>query len=243
MVAVSPVATSTNGPRLGPATVAAILDFEAPYLFEKLKKDHIASSDEEARALFLEAKRYLIMCRQDQSRLWQMHSLRVDHVWHEFVLFTTEYIAFSMRFFGGYLEHAPSNAPPIAKLPGGFDPDALPEATRDEFRAYYERLFNEPLPDVWFDENSVHAHRRVINGRFGKMSVSRAGDRVELLALGIEGAPVVLVRVDEWATPALEFIAQTPAFYVRELPGELADEDRVALVRALVARGDLRVAT
>jgi hypothetical protein len=44
------------------------------------------------------------------------------------------------------------------------------------------------------------------------------------------------------AYDALEFIAQTGAFYVRELPGGLTDKERVALVEALLSVGGLCVA-
>jgi hypothetical protein len=237
----TPLRPATKGrSKLDDAAIQAILDFEAPYLIDKLLKDHIVTTAEEAHLLFGEAKRYLIMCHQDESRLWQMHSLRVDHCWHELVLFTTEYTDFCNRFFGHYVIHAPSNAP---ELTGESRGNFAPEATREEFEAYYATLFGQPPPSVWDDSLSITRDRRVINARFGKMSLRRAGKRVELLVPGYDGEPTVMVRIDGWAKPALAFVVATRTFYVREIPGDLTEEDRNALVAALVQRGGLRVGT
>ena len=66
----------------GPASHSASLSFEAPYLIEKLVKDDICASGDEAQALFREVKRYLLLNRMDQSKVWEMYSLRIDEVWH-----------------------------------------------------------------------------------------------------------------------------------------------------------------
>jgi hypothetical protein len=50
-----------------------------------------------------------------------------------------------------------------------------------------------------------------------------------------------LLTVNELARSALTFIAQTGAFYVRELPGDLTDEEKVALIATLVEYGVCRV--
>ena len=50
----------------------------------------------------------------------------------------------------------------------------------------------------------------------------------------------VLVSVNEFARAALGFVAHTGAFYVRELPGELTDDEKVALIATLVEYRILR---
>jgi hypothetical protein len=50
-----------------------------------------------------------------------------------------------------------------------------------------------------------------------------------------------LLSVNELARGAVEFIAQTGAFYVRELPGDLTDEEKVGLIATLVEYGVCRV--
>ena len=52
-----------------------------------------------------------MLSQVDRTTAWRMHSLRVDEVWHQFVLFTVEYVTFCKRYFGRYVHHSPSNAP------------------------------------------------------------------------------------------------------------------------------------
>ena len=60
---------------------------------------------------------------------------------------------------------------------------------------------------------------------------------VDLLNEGGE----TLLTVNDLARGALAFINQTGAFYVRELPGDLTDEEKVALIATLVEYGVCRV--
>ena len=212
---------------------AASLSFEAPYLIEKLVNDHVCTSEDEARALFREVKRYLFLNRGDQSKIWEMHSLRIDEIWHQFVLFTRQYIDFCTRYYGAYLPHNPSNSPDSVSA------QSVSVATFQEFQEYYERVFGEPLPDCWYDERSVCLHRRVLDVRVGKLLMRQDADTIELL----NGGGEVVFAVNALAAPAMSFIADTGAFYVRELPGELDDDEKVALVSTLVEYKLLRLAS
>jgi hypothetical protein len=207
------------------------LDFEAPYLVEKLSKDRIVDSAEQASALFTEVKRYLVLNQVDQTKSWKMYSLRVDEVWHQFVLFTVEYSAFCDKYFGHYAHHAPSNAPDP-----GFGHRA-PEATLTEFGDRYREIFGIELPDVWDDAAAVTPHRRILNDHAGQLELGSMDDMVDLI--GRNGR--VLFSVSEIARDALRFIAATGAFYVRELPGDLTDDEKVALIATLVDMKLIRV--
>jgi hypothetical protein len=211
----------------------AALDYEAPFLIEKLVKDHVVDSVEEAHALFTEVKRYFVLNNVDRTKTWKMYSLRVDEVWHQFVLFTWEYTAFGNKYFGRYLHHAPANAPDT-----GIG-DRAPEATFDEFAERYQEVFGVELPELWDDAASVRLNRRLVNERCGDLAVKHAeGGMVDLT--DAEGQ--VLFSVNDLAQEALVFIASTGAFYVRELPGDLTDEEKSGLVRALVDARLIRVA-
>jgi hypothetical protein len=207
------------------------LDFEAPYLIEKLLKDHIVDSAEEGGALFTEVKRYLVLNHVDRTKAWKMHSLRVDEAWHQFVLFTVEYSAFCDQYFGHYAHHAPSNAPDP-----GFGHRA-PEATFAEFADRYRKMFGVELPDVWDDSTSVTPNRRIVNERAGQLELGATDDMVDLIG----GNGRILFSVSEIARDALRFIATTGTFYVRELPGDLTHDERVALIATLVDMKLLRV--
>lgn len=215
---------------------AASLAFEAPYLIEKLLHDRICGTENEARELFREVKRYLFLSRADQSTIWEMYSFRIDEVWHQFVLFTRQYSEFCIRYYGAYLPHSPSNAPELIK---NKETRMLPLATFSEFHDYYERVFGEPLPDCWYDERSIRLHRRVLNTRIDSLLLKQDCDHVELL--NSEGK--VVFAVDSLAAEAMSFIADTGAFYVRELPGGLADDEKIALVATLVQQKLLRPAS
>ncbi len=209
----------------------AALSFEAPYVIEKLVKNRTADSEDDARLLFREAKRYLVLAQSDRATAWQMHSLRVDEAWHQFVLFTVQYADFCMRHFGRFVHHAPSNSPSTAAN------SSVPRATFAEFQVRYLDLFGEGLPAVWFDAETVTDDRRLVNEHVGALTVGDAGDMVELTAL--DGT--VLFRVNALARATLRFASNTGAFYVRELPGDLTVEERVGLASALVAARLLRV--
>lgn len=206
------------------------LDYEAPFVIDKLVKERFVDTAEHARALFTEVKRYLVLCHVDRTRSWKMHSLSVDEAWHQFVLFTAEYSAFCTRYFGRYRHHAPSNAPDTGVR-------HAPEATLAEFRDRYRELFGMELPTVWQDSSWVTPRRRVVNHFSGRWALSQAGSMVDLM----DGEGRVLLSVSAVAENALRFVVDTGAFYVREIPGDLTEEEKVALVAALVELKVLRV--
>jgi hypothetical protein len=49
------------------------------------------------------------------------------------------------------------------------------------------------------------------------------------------------LSINDVARGALAFLTQTGVFYVRELPGDLTDEEKVALIATLVEYKLLRV--
>jgi len=210
----------------------AALDYDAPFLIEKLIKDQIVDSASEANMLFTEVKRYLVLLRLDHDAAWEMYSRRVDEVWHQFVLFTHEYVGFCNRHLGGFVHHRPSNAP---ELPSNGHSRS---STFLSFRAHYREVFGQELPDCWLDARSITVARRLINDKAGHLVVSEHGARVSL----VDEDGFVHLSVDSIAREALTFIATTGAFYVRELPGDLVDEERIAIAAALVEHRLLRVA-
>ncbi len=214
-------------------TVMDALEYEAPFVIEKLVKTRIVETADEGEALFAEAKKYLVLVRTDETKIWQMHSLRVDEAWHQFILFTKQYSDFCQRFFGRFIHHSPSNAPEETEGAA-----TIPVASFVMFRDRYEELFGIPLPDLWYDERSVTPERRVLNERAGRLTLRDSGEMLEL----VTPTGDVLLSVNEVARDALGFACRTGAFYVRELPGGLTDHEKVALVATLVECRVLRLA-
>jgi hypothetical protein len=220
------------------ASTDEVLAYEAPFLIEKLCKEQITETAEEAQALFTELKKYLLLTYADDHVDWKMYSLRVDEAWHQFVLFTREYIDFCMRYFHTYIQHNPSNAPTRA-LPT--DAAAAPQGEASSFESFkvrYEEFFATPLPDAWYDEKSVGMRRRVHSNRLRELELRGSDDVVEL----VNARGLVVLSVSALATEALAFAARTPSFYVRELPGSLTEEEKIGLVATLVRFDLLRVA-
>lgn len=193
-------------------------------------KDSVVETPEEACALFTEVKRYLVLTHVDQTKTWQMYSAYVDEVWHQFVLFTVEYSKFCTKYFGSYRHHFPSNAP-------GASVGGPPEATLAEFGARYREIFGVDLPQVWDDSRCVTPHRRIVNRYCGRLVLGSVDGMAELT----DGSGRVFLSVNDIAREALRFIAGTGAFYVRELPGDLTDEEKIALIAGLVETRILRV--
>lgn len=206
------------------------LDYEAPFVIEKLVKERFVDTEEAARVLFTEVKRYLVLCHVDHTKSWQMCSLAVDEAWHQFVLFTAEYSAFCARYFGRYRHHAPSNAPDTGV-------GHAPEATLAEFGDRYRELFGMDLPEAWEDSTWVTPRRRVVNYFAGQWGLGSVDGMVDLT----DGNGRCVLSVNAIAEDALRFIADSGAFYVREVPGDLTEDEKVALVSALVRLKVLRV--
>ncbi len=205
--------------------VAALLAFEAPYLAEKLVKRGVAADEAEAIALFQEVKKYLVLSALHPRRAIPMFSRRIDETWHQFVLFTREYAAFSRAFFGRFVHHHPREAA-VGIAPSDEEPMSLAD-----FAAHYTALFGDVSP-LWQDASGLRLSTHLARRRWGKPMVVRRTERAAELVL-LRQPPMVLCAVPFRAEAALTFAVATPAFYVRELPG-LGAEERLSLAASLV---------
>jgi hypothetical protein len=207
--------------------------FEAPFVVDKLVKDQVADSLDDAERLFTEAKKFVVLCEATTDAACEMYSVRVDEAWHQFILFTAEYTSFCHRFFGRYVPHSPNTAQAGQDI-GGTGSSSMSFA---DFRSRYENLFSESLPDVWYDVRCITLWRRMIADS-DSWSIARQGGVVDLA----DPAGNVVMSVNDLAVDALEFVLRTGAFYVRELPGGLTDGEKLSLAEALVMSGLVRVA-
>jgi hypothetical protein len=213
------------------ASAAALLEFPAPYLIEKLCNLGLVADAHQGEALFLEVKRYLLLAAEQERRPLPMFSVRVDEVWHQFILFTREYHEFCDRFAGCYLHHSPRESAPD---------ESAPPLSFEEFGAAYAERFG-PLSSLWRDELLLAPDTRLARARAGEaLAVRCAGGWAELVR-GAEPA-ALLCRASARAQAALGFIAAQRQFLLRELPGLASDAERISLVQPLVRYGILRVA-
>lgn len=227
----APVVETCSPP--GDPNLLDSLSYTAPFLIEKLLQDHIAETAEEAEALFAEVKKYIALTQSDRAKIYAMHSLRVDVAWHQFILFTKEYAAFCHTYFGNFIHHCPSTAPRSE------EERSIEVASLAQFWERYIELFGTPPSDIWNDAAAIRPTRRVLNRHPGQLVIKDVGDMIDLLSPTGE----VLISVNEIARSALAFTSQTGAFYVRELPGELDDDEKAALVAGLIQCNVLRLAS
>ena len=116
-----------------------LLAFEAPYLEERCLIKEIVGSKAEYDLLFTEVKKYLWLAVNHETNL-TMFSLRVDEVWHQFILFTRQYSEFCERFFGKYVHHLPESS----FIPRNRTP-------REEFETIYGANLGS-VPSVWKED-------------------------------------------------------------------------------------------
>jgi hypothetical protein len=209
------------------------LSFEAPFLVDKLVKTGTCSTAAEAEEHFTELKKYLIIVSSNRGKVWSIYSVRIDSVWHEFILFTEAYAAYCQTHFGFYIHHSPSNAPKA----DGLAPK--PAESWDSFRAVYYQLFGAAPPSAWDDTQNLTPAHRVINESADELTVRHVGSEVELVGAHERA----ILAVNDLAYEAMEFICRTRAFYVRELPGDLAANEKTALVAVLMKSSLLRLAS
>jgi hypothetical protein len=208
-------------------TYLQALEYRAPFLIDKLLNEQIVQNRGDGEALFAEVVKYLIINQAYPGRHWVMFSRLVDEVWHQFVLFTGEYTEFCNRYFGSYLHHAPDNAPGLpARAPGSIASEMA------EFHRCYEDLFGMAVPDLWRDTAVVTLNQRLLlNEVGGALRIVREPD-ADMIAILAKDRP--MISVGGGAQDALEFMMRTKTFFVRELPGDLTEDEKLGLVDMLV---------
>ena len=226
--------------RVSTSWIEKVLAFRAPYLEDKLLKEQIVASRDEAWDLFREVKKYLVIAHCDTGRAYPLFSHRVDAVWNESRALHERVHALLPGPLRNVLAPRPRQRPQRA---GGerVAPDkedhptngasAPEEASYDDFCATYQTFFGTPLPPTSAGQLHVGIDVRVRNDHVASTSVRVQEGKAEL----VRDERCHAARVDAWAEPALRFIATHPSFYPRELPGKLGNADRVALCRALVS--------
>lgn len=105
-------------------------------------------SEEAAAVAFTELKKFLYICGVTNEALTP--SAGVDDIWHQFILFTGDYMRFCNRYFNQMIHHTPDTE---------FD-----HKTKSANNLAYERAYDIALeefgpldPDFWVSPNLVNA--------------------------------------------------------------------------------------
>jgi hypothetical protein len=209
-----------------------VLEFEAPYLEDKFVATQLVETREQAAALFLELKKYLLLADAHRQPMPMMSAL-VDAAWHQFILYSAEYEQFCNSMFGRAQHHEP-------RSPGNRSAPASAEQPQlSTFVDAYREHFG-PLPDLWHNERCLRPDTRLVHADASRLTVDVAG-RESLLWREREPRQVVC-RASARARAALEFIAEQRRFLLREVPGLRGAEERLALVGPLVQWDILNIA-
>ena len=115
--------------------------FEAPYLQEKLLSDGKFETPKEYQEAFTEFKKYVTLRKLSDEKGLAMTSKQVDEVWHQFILFTTQYHEFCNGMLGEYLHHLPRTS---------FTPSS--KDGKQRFVNNYQKIFGE-IPNIWKSSN------------------------------------------------------------------------------------------
>lgn len=106
---------------------------------------------EEAQTLFDDVKRWLWLANEvakegkHNSVTIDQSIIAIDEMWHNFVLFTREYVEFCSRFFGRYMHHAPFAESEKKEMEDKFKDLGVEEKKRylmDQKRWQYEFIYD-----------------------------------------------------------------------------------------------------
>ncbi len=84
-----------------------LMAYEHPELILRLEQK-LEISAEKALSLFEDTKRFLYLCGAFPDGRWGP-SQSIDRGWHEFIVYTRDYIKFCEDFFGRYIHHCPNS--------------------------------------------------------------------------------------------------------------------------------------
>lgn len=106
-------------------------------LKEKCFESGLFQSDDDYYLSEGECKKWLSLCIANKGNSLSMQSLKVDEVWHNFILFTMDYHSFCKKFnSGNYIHHVP-NVKKVNNNPKSND-----------FNRLYTESFGE-MPNIW----------------------------------------------------------------------------------------------
>jgi hypothetical protein len=110
--------------------------FEAPFLRDRLLMEKIFETERDYGVAFVEFKKFVALACFYGGSL-ALTSREVDSVWHQFILFTRQYVEFCEKFVGEYLHHEPETLS-----------SPIQESERDHVINLYLKTFGDP-PEIW----------------------------------------------------------------------------------------------
>ena len=145
-------AETTQSPAFRQCTLAHALRYRNREILLRFM-DQWGVSEEEAAELFTETKKWLwLTTREDAPPLVITGEMKMlDEMWHNFVLFTPEYMEYCDSRFGRYVHHLPTPVEEKKRLRAAFVTDSAAAGERrnrelaPQYEYIYEKLGEETL--------------------------------------------------------------------------------------------------
>jgi hypothetical protein len=128
--------------------------------------DQFTIADEAAEDIFTETKKFLFIC-QKPGVFIPDDLLIVDEMWHNFILFTSEYQDFCSRYFGSYVHHIPASkaAKEQHRQELAADPAAMRQGFNEKLARFMSVTYDVLGRDTvvkWFQQYPVQYSKEVI---------------------------------------------------------------------------------
>lgn len=107
-------------------------------------------SETEAKEHEQELKRFLVLCALNPKAAYGMLE-PVDHLWHEFIIFSRHYVNFCEKVAGKYIHHK-------SRLPGMSRSYDEVQEMFDRFRSDYRLAFGEDAPSKYWKPTMECSH-------------------------------------------------------------------------------------
>ena len=138
-------------------TLDEVLQYECRDVVYRFKKAYDLTW-EEAGDIFVQVKKFLWLAHQRRlaglktGLSIDMPIVVIDEMWHNFVLFTTEYTAFCVDHFGYYMHHAPTTEAEEVEHRGhlqSLNRIERAQARKDRMRGQYEYIYDHLGKDTF----------------------------------------------------------------------------------------------
>lgn len=128
----------------------AIDAYDLSFVYEKIKRESKLSGENMGK-LELEFKRFMKLVLNEEGPL-AMIDIRVDEIWHSFILFTPQYQQFCEQVMGFFVHHQPrTSVTPV------------PEAAIVKFVTAYQRRYGE-LDPLWLEKIPADLREAIASG-------------------------------------------------------------------------------
>ncbi len=153
--------------------LAEVLEYSNRDVVHRFKKAY-GLSWEEAEDIFVQVKKWLWLAHQrrltgiEQGLAIDIPIVVIDEMWHNFVLFTTEYTDFCKRYFGYYIHHAPTTEAEehehkqhLESLTAIDRINARKDRMRGQYEYIYDHLGKDAFVKWYLEYPKIYGYRRL----------------------------------------------------------------------------------